>query len=69
MSEGYRNVELAAGHFLPLRRLTTVPPRNGKVLCSHRNRRRPPFEIDQARWEAAAPHSPAVGPVRMRGAL
>lgn len=68
MSDGYRKVEVAVGHFVPLRRLTTVPPRDGKVLCRHRNRKLPPFEIDQARWDAATPHTPDLGPVRMRGA-
>ena len=65
----YRNVEVTTGHFLPLRRLSTVPTRNGKVLCRHRNRERPPFEVDEARWDAAKPHTPDTGPVRMRGAL
>jgi hypothetical protein len=67
MSDGYCKVEVAVGHFLPLRRLTTVPARDGKVLCRHRNRKLPPFEIDQVRWDVAAPHTPDTGPVRMRG--
>jgi hypothetical protein len=68
MSDGYRNVEVATGHFLPLRRLTTIELRDGKVLCKHRNRHRP-FEVEEARWDAAVPHAPDTGPVRMRGAL
>ena len=51
MPSEYRNVEVAAGHFLPLRLARRVPPRNGKVLCMQRHRQ--PVEIDQAKWEAA----------------
>lgn len=67
MCEGYRNVEMATGHFVPLRLARRVPPRDGKVLCMHRHRK--PVEIDQARWDAAEPRNPATGPVRMRGVL
>ncbi|WP_242183290.1 hypothetical protein [Sphingomonas sp. CARO-RG-8B-R24-01] len=67
MSSQYRNVEVAPVHFVPLRLLRRVPAREGKVLCAHRTRA--PVEVDQAKWDAALPHLPTVGPVRMRGAL